>query len=136
MVDAALEARRVAEDSREKVWQGESFMKEVFLGNFRYDLLEQLTLEEPKRPEFVQWCEQISEFMRTKVDSAKIDQTGEYPREVIDGLAKLGAFGMKIPKEYGGLGLSHPEYVRAMQIIGSMDGNVIALLSAHQAIGV
>ena len=35
-----------------------------------------------------------------------IDQTGEYPEKVIDGLRKLGAFGMKVPKEYGGLGFT------------------------------
>jgi alkylation response protein AidB-like acyl-CoA dehydrogenase len=55
---------------------------------------------------------------------------------VVEGLAELGAFGMKIPKEYGGLGFTHPEYVKAMELLGSYDGNLTALLSAHQAIGV
>ena len=136
MADAQQEARQVAEDSREKVWSGDSFVKEVFLGNFRMDLLEQLTLDEPDRPEFLEFHRKMGEFMRDKVDSVEIDRTGEYPPEVVKGLAELGAFGMKIPKEYGGLGLTHPEYVRIMELIGSYDGNVIALLSAHQAIGV
>jgi alkylation response protein AidB-like acyl-CoA dehydrogenase len=135
MVDAQ-EARRVAEESREKVWSGESFMRDVFLGNFRMDLLEQLSLDEPHRPEFLEFYRKLGDFLRDKVDSVKIDETGEYPPEVIRGLAELGAFGMKIPKEYGGLGLTHPEYVRAMELVGSFDGNIIALVSAHQAIGV
>jgi alkylation response protein AidB-like acyl-CoA dehydrogenase len=70
------------------------------------------------------------------VDPAQIDETGEYPEHVIEGLAELGAFGMKIPREYGGLGFTHREYVRVMELIGSYDANVTALLSAHQAIGV
>ena len=135
MVDAK-EARRVAEESREKVWSGQSFMRDVFLGNFRIDLLEQLSLDEPNRPEFWEFYSKLDDFLRDKVDSAEIDATGEYPPEVVRGLAELGAFGMKIPKEYGGLGLTHPEYVRVLELLGGYDGNVAALLSAHQAIGV
>ena len=135
MVDAQ-EARRVAEESREKEWHGQSFMRDVFLGTFRMDLLERLSLDPPDRPEFWDYYNKMEEFLRTKVDSAEIDRTREYPPEVVRGLAELGAFGMKIPKKYGGLGLTHPEYVRVMELIGGYDGNVIALLSAHQAIGV
>ena len=65
-----------------------------------------------------------------------IDETGEYPEHVVDGLRKLGAFGMKIPKEYGGLGFTVSEYCKVMEMVGSYDGNVTALLSAHQSIGV
>lgn len=132
----AQEARKVAEESREKVWSGESFMRDVFLGNFRIDLLEQLALDEPARPEFLEFYRKMTDFLQNEVDSVKIDETGEYPPEVVRGLAELGAFGMKIPKEYGGLGLTHPEYVRVMELVGSYDSNVIALVSAHQAIGV
>jgi alkylation response protein AidB-like acyl-CoA dehydrogenase len=48
----------------------------------------------------------------------------------------MGAFGMKIPKEYGGLGFTNGEYQKVMQLLGSVDGNIVALLSAHQSIGV
>jgi len=48
----------------------------------------------------------------------------------------MGAFGMKIPKEYGGLGFSQSEYAKVIELITSVDGNLIALLSAHQSIGV
>jgi len=55
---------------------------------------------------------------------------------VIRGLAEMGAFGMKIPKEYGGLGFSQEEQAREIELVTSQDGNLIALLSAHQSIGV
>ncbi len=48
----------------------------------------------------------------------------------------MGAFGIKIPTEYGGLGLSYSSYVQAMALVTSKDGSLTALLSAHQSIGV
>src|SRR5207237_9313138 len=93
-------------------------------------------VEEPDRSAFRDFYAGMRRLLEEKVDPVAIDETGEYPEEVIRGLAELGAFGMKIPREYGGLGLTHPEYVRVMELVGSYDGNVAALRSAHQAIGV
>ena len=52
------------------------------------------------------------------------------------GLARLGAFGMKIDEKYGGLGLSNLHYCRALTLVGSASPAIGALLSAHQSIGV
>lgn len=133
-----LEARRVAEASREKDWNAPSFIKELFLGNFRLDLVHPYPLTDPStdRPEFTDFYRRFETFLRTEVDPVEIDRTGEYPAHVLDGLRKLGAFGMKIPKEYGGLGFTSVEYNRVMRLIGTYDGNISALLSAHQSIGV
>jgi alkylation response protein AidB-like acyl-CoA dehydrogenase len=43
---------------------------------------------------------------------------------------------MKIPTEYGGLGLNQVEYSQIMELLGTYCGNISALLSAHQSIGV
>lgn len=129
------ESRKVAEASREQ-WDRPSFMKEMFLGNFRLDLVHPYPLPAPERPEFAAFYGALEELIRTEVDSVQIDATGEYPAHVVDGLRKLGAFGMKIPKKYGGLGFSNLEYQKVMQLFGSVDGNLSALLSAHQSIGV
>ncbi len=130
------ESRAVAESSRQAQWEGDSFLRELFMGNFRLDLLERLDLDVPTRPEFWTYFERVRDFLVDRVDPAQLDATGEYPPEVVDGLRELGAFGLKIPTEYGGLGFTHAEYVTLMKLIGSYDGNVTALLSAHQAIGV
>ncbi|MFW6198118.1 MAG: acyl-CoA dehydrogenase family protein, partial [Myxococcota bacterium] len=131
-----LEAREVAEASREKQWRGESFLKDLFLGRYRLDLVDPFPVPGEDRPEFRTFYERMSAFLKEEVDPVEIDRTGEYPDKVVRGLAELGAFGMKIPKEYGGLGLTHPEYVKTMTLVGGHDANVTALLSAHQAIGV
>jgi alkylation response protein AidB-like acyl-CoA dehydrogenase len=131
-----LESRKVAEASRETEWKQPSFLREMFLGNFRLDLIHPYPLPAAERPEFAAFYNAIKEFLRDQVDSVAIDTTGEYPEHVVDGLRKLGAFGMKIPKKYGGLGFSNVEYQKVMQLLGSIDGNLSALLSAHQSIGV
>ncbi len=128
-------ALQLAEASRERRWRRPSFLREVFLGRYRPELLD-LDQEPPERPEFTIFLDRLARFLREEVDSAQIDATGEYPPEVIRGLAELGAFGMKIPEEYGGLGLNQWEYGRVMALLGSVDGNLTALLSAHQSIGV
>ena len=131
-----LESRKVAEASREAEWAQPSFLREMFLGNFRLDLIYPFPFHEEERPEFTAFYQALKEFLRDHVDSVEIDATGEYPESVIDGFRKLGAFGMKIPKKYGGLGFTNVEYQKVMQLFGSIDGNLSALLSAHQSIGV
>ncbi len=129
------ESRQVAEASRETEWKAPSFLKELFLGDFRLDLIYPYQ-EAPERPEFTAFFNELRRFLREEVDSAEIDRSGEYPPAVIDALRKMGAFGMKIPREYGGLGLTQVEYDKIMRLLGSKDGNLTALLSAHQSIGV
>jgi alkylation response protein AidB-like acyl-CoA dehydrogenase len=130
------ESRRVAEESREKEWAGRTFLRELFLGNFLLPLVYPFPVEQRENPEFTQFYDALKAFLRDEVDSVAIDESGEYPEKVVRGLAKLGAFGIKIPKEYGGLGFSVSEYCNAMQLVGSYDSNIVALLSAHQSIGV
>ncbi|MGI9241352.1 MAG: acyl-CoA dehydrogenase family protein [Verrucomicrobiales bacterium] len=72
----------------------------------------------------------------SETDPDEIDASGEIPDETIAALAAIGAFGIKIPHRYGGLGLSQTNYTRAAMMLGGFDANLTALLSAHQSIGV
>lgn len=78
----------------------------------------------------------LKRFLDEHVDPDAIDRDGEIPDDVLDGLRALGAFGIKIPVKYGGLGLSQTNYSRAAMLLGGVCGNLTALLSAHQSIGV
>ena len=111
-------------------------MKELFLGNFRADLVHPYPLIDASGRSSTPSTTLSASSWSTEVDPEAIDATGEYPPHVLDGLRKLGAFGLKIPKEYGGLGFTMLEYSKLMELLGSVDGNVEALLSAHQSIGV
>jgi alkylation response protein AidB-like acyl-CoA dehydrogenase len=126
----------VAEASRQTEWTQPSFMRELFLGRFRLDLIHPYPKAPEERPEFAAFYSAFHDVLVNQVDSVEIDASGEYPEDVLDGLRKLGAFGMKIPTEYGGLGFTNREYQTVMKLVGSVDGNLAALLSAHQSIGV
>jgi alkylation response protein AidB-like acyl-CoA dehydrogenase len=132
----AQEARDVAEAAREE-WGGRSVVAELFAGRLRLDLLHpfpRLDAQEAARAQ--PFLGALTAFLREKVDSDAIDRNGKVPPDVIDGLRALGAFGIKIPTEYGGLGLSQPSYAEAIRLVTSVDGSLTALLSAHQSIGV
>ncbi len=125
-------ARQVAEAARESEWRKPSFGKELFLGRFRLDLIDPPPPADPP-PAFLG---ELADYLRTEVDGARIEQDARIPDEVFHGLARLGAFGMKIDREYGGLGLSNLQYCKALTLIGSVNSALGALLSAHQSIGV
>jgi alkylation response protein AidB-like acyl-CoA dehydrogenase len=133
---SATEARAVAEEARESEWSGPSFVRELFLGRYRLDLIHPHPVQEDAdeaaraRSFFVK----LRVFLE-RVDSDMIDRTGEIPEEYVQDLREMGAFGIKIPTEYGGLGLSYASYTRAMAMVTSKDGSLTALLSAHQSIG-
>src|SRR6478672_1455502 len=129
------EARDVAEAARESEWSGPSFVRELFLGRFRLDLIHPHPEEDPAEVERAKpFLDRLAAFLR-RVDSDMIDRTGEIPEEYVQELRDIGAFGIKIPVEYGGLGLSYTSYVKAMALVTSKDGSLTAMLSAHQSIG-
>jgi alkylation response protein AidB-like acyl-CoA dehydrogenase len=131
------EAREVAEAAREKDWQAPSFVRELFEGSFRLDLVHPFPAMDAADLERARpFMDRLERFLRERVDSDRIDREGKIPPEVIQGLRDIGAFGIKIPREYGGLGLSQTAYTHAIGMVTSVDGNLTALLSAAQSIGV
>ena len=134
---SATEAREVAEAAREEQWAAPSFVRELFLGNLRMDLIHPYPEQDPDEVSRAKpFLDKLERFLREDVDSDRIDREGEIPENVIQGLRELGAFGIKIPREYGGLGLSQLSYMKAIELVSSVDGSLTALLSAHQSIGV
>jgi alkylation response protein AidB-like acyl-CoA dehydrogenase len=130
------EAREVAEGAREKEWQAPSFVRELFEGSFRLELVHPFPTMDPADVERARpFMERLERFLVDRVDSALIDREGKIPADVIQGLRDIGAFGIKIPQEYGGLGLSQTGYTHAIGMVTSVDGNLTALLSAAQSIG-
>src|SRR5438552_946902 len=134
---SAEEAREVAEAAREEQWTSPSFVRELFRGNLRMDLIHPYPEQDPDEVARANpFLDKLERFLREDVDSDRIDREGEIPEAVVQGLRDLGAFGIKIPREYGGLGLSQLSYMKAIELVSSVDGSLTALLSAHQSIGV
>ena len=132
------EARALAEASRETGWDKPSFAKELYLGRFRLDLVHPHPSSDPEvatRGE--DFLTKLHDFCAERPgDGLRIERDDRIPDDLVQGLAGLGAFGIKIPQEYGGLGLSAVYYNRALELIGTLHPSLGALVSAHQSIGV
>src|SRR5262245_28149605 len=123
------------EEARERL-AGHSFMVSLFSGQPDFSLLltpaespEELTAWEAFRP-------RLEAFLTSQVDPDEIERTAKIPDSVIKGLFSLGAFALKIPKEYGGLGFSYTNYGRAIMLIASWS-NILALtVAVPQSIGI
>jgi hypothetical protein len=131
------EALELTEGARDAVTGREGFAAGLFMGRFHlagvHPFPEQAAEDRQRGAEFLG---RLEAFLRENVDPDEIDRTGEIPDAVIAELGRMGAFGIKIGREYGGLGLSQTNYCRAAMLLGSDCGNLTALLSAHQSIGV
>ena len=130
------EARAISEAAREKDWKLPSFGKALYLGHFQPELI---SPQPDMPPDAVEKGERflvvLRAFLQDEVDPQAIESEGRIPNEVIDGFKAIGALGMKVPEQYGGLGLSQVYYNRAMMLIGTCHSSVSTLLSAHQSIG-
>ncbi|XP_074862336.1 complex I assembly factor ACAD9, mitochondrial [Carettochelys insculpta] len=112
-----------------------AYVKELFLGKLRKEeVFPYPEISNEELQEINQLVGPVEKFFNEEVDSKKIDQDAKIPPETLKGLKSLGLFGMQIPEEYGGLGLSNTMYARLGEII-SLDGSVAVTLAAHQAIG-
>jgi alkylation response protein AidB-like acyl-CoA dehydrogenase len=130
------QAREVAEAARETEWTRPSFAKELYLGRFDLSLIHphpQQAQEDVERGE--KFLAELRAYCET-LDGGRIEREDRIPDEWIAGFNDLGAFGMKIPQEYGGLALSTAYYGRALALAGSVHPSISTLLSAHQSIGV
>ncbi|MFE3292226.1 acyl-CoA dehydrogenase family protein [Rhodococcus sp. NPDC059234] len=130
------QARAVAEEARESGWDKPSFAKELFLGRFRLDLVH--PFPRPAPDEAAKTAAFLARLERycASLDGAVIERDSRIPDEYVAGLTELGCFGLKVPPQYGGLGLSQVAYNRALMLVSSVHPSVGALLSAHQSIGV
>lgn len=130
-------ALEMAEDSREQNWNHPSFVAELFKGKVRWDLLLPFPDQsEEDRKTGDEFLRKVEEVLKRHIDPDKVDKTGEIPKEALKALTELKCFAIKIPKEYGGLGLSQTNYNRAVHLVASYCSSTAVWLSAHQSIGV
>ncbi|MDJ0354231.1 acyl-CoA dehydrogenase family protein [Pseudarthrobacter sp. PH31-O2] len=132
----AADARAISEAARESSWDRPSFAKGLYLGSFDLSLIHpwpEAPADDVERGE--EFLARLTEYCRT-MSGRTIERDALIPDAYLKGLADLGVFGMKIPRDYGGLGLSLVYYGRALALLGSVHPSLGALLSAHQSIGV
>ena len=126
-----------AEGQRETEWKYPSFALELFHGRFDTKLIHPFPEQSPEdKQKGDAYLEKLEKFLKENLDPNQVDRDCVIPDKALKGLAELKAFAMKIPEEYGGLGLSQVNYNRAIHLISSYCGSTAVVLSAHQSIGV
>jgi alkylation response protein AidB-like acyl-CoA dehydrogenase len=131
------EAMMVAESSREDKWASPSFAGGLFMGKFQPELI--VPFPEQSAEDKVigdKLCKEVADYLRANLDPDEVDRTREVPKKVLDQFTTMGLWAMKIPKEYGGLGLTQVNYNRVVGMVASYCGSTAVWLSAHQSIGV
>jgi alkylation response protein AidB-like acyl-CoA dehydrogenase len=114
-----------------------SFAKSLFLGT----ILEQNLFPFPaygaeERETLLMVLDSIEKFMGPKYEEYRAwDIEGDQPKEYLDSLKELGLFGIIIPEEYGGLGLSNAAYARIIQQTSRHDASTSITIGAHSSIG-
>ena len=128
-------AFELTEAARETGWRYPTFAGGLFLGRLSTGIVRPYP-DSGVEPEGEAFLERLESYLLEQVDADEIDRTGEIPDRVLRDLAAMGAFGIKIPKRYGGLGLSQRTYTRSAILLGSHCGSLASLISAHQSIGI
>jgi alkylation response protein AidB-like acyl-CoA dehydrogenase len=123
----------VAETARDKA-SYVGFLAGLFETDVRWDLFTSAAIPESS-PSALDFIEQFKAAIHP-LNPEQVDSEGELPEPILKALAELGAFGIKIPKRFGGLELSQYEYQKIATLCGSLDASLTVLLSAAQSIGV
>jgi len=77
--------------------------------------------------------EMVAEFVDEEVvpRAAEIDETDEFPGDLLDQMAELGLMGMPIDEEYGGAGLDYHAYAMALEELSRGSGGLGTIVAAH-----
>jgi acyl-CoA dehydrogenase family member 9 len=111
-------------------------VKNLFWGNIKEEFyFPYPQLDAREQAECDQLLARLDDYLRAEHPAILIDQEQEIPRWVVDRLFEIGALGMTIPKEYGGLGLGITSYNHVLERIGMYCGSTAVMVSAHQSIG-
>ncbi|GCC28011.1 hypothetical protein chiPu_0006437 [Chiloscyllium punctatum] len=77
----------------------------------------------------------VSKFFQEVNNAAENDRLEKVEDKTMEGLKEMGAFGLQVPVDLGGLGLKNSQYARLVEIVGHHDLAVGITLGAHQSIG-
>jgi alkylation response protein AidB-like acyl-CoA dehydrogenase len=135
-VSRFLEATKAVDEARVALRQP-SFIAQLFAGEPDFALLRPFP-EQPTADRALgdQLCARVERFLLDRVDPRQIERDAKIPGSVLEEMAGLGLFGMTIPPEHGGMGLSQTNYDRVLTLVASHCNILALVLSVHQSIGV
>ncbi len=117
--------------------QALGFAKGLFQGHFVSDwVMPYPRIGAAEQPEIDQTLGELRKFLDEHLDAPEIDRQADIPRNVIDGLGRVGVLGATAPKEVGGRGFSQMANCRILEEIGRRCASTSVFVNAHHSIGI
>ncbi len=111
----------------------DNFLANIYFGSLdmeRFHSFRDLG-EDDKTREIIEKYQEISE----RYPSSYLEEQGTVPAELLEELKKMGFFGLNIPEEYGGVGLSLRQYLKVVEVMAGSDLALALISLAHLSIG-
>jgi acyl-CoA dehydrogenase family member 9 len=140
MTETEAQRQKEIQQAEELLFTGPQalgFVKGLFHGHFVSDWV----MPYPRIPAAQQTgldktLKELREFLDAKLDPVAIDRNADIPREVIDGLGRVGVLGMTAPAEYGGSGFTQMANCKILEEIGRRCASTSVFVNAHHSIGI
>src|SRR5256714_672073 len=117
--------------------QALGFAKGLFLGHFVSDwVMPYPRIPAAQQTELDKTLPEVRAMLDRELDATAIDRQADIPRNVIDGLGRVGVLGMTSPREFGGHGFSQMANCRILEEIGSRCASTSVFVNAHHSIGI
>lgn len=114
-----------------------SFIRQFFTGAIDDEILfpyPAIPADEHRRVE--EFLGRLRAYLDEHLDRAWVDENERIPDEVLEGLKRLGLFGVSLPEEFGGMGLSQPAYTRVFEFVTGYDAGLAIVFGVHLSIGI
>merc|ERR1719192_2568457 len=122
---------------QKKAVTSNSFVQNVFRGMIEPTQVFPfpVALDEEQRENLEMLVPIAERVMEEQNDPLLNDQLESVPEDTVNALRELGAFGLQVPVELDGVGLTNTQYARLTEVVGGNDLGVGIFIGAHQSIG-
>jgi acyl-CoA dehydrogenase family protein 9 len=140
MTEAEVQRQKEIQQAEELLFAGPQalgFAKGLFAGHFVSDwVMPYPRIPAAQQTELDKTLAELRAFLDAKLDPAELDRQADIPREVIDGLGRVGVLGMTAPAEYGGRGFTQMANCKILEEIGRRCASTSVFVNAHHSIGI
>src|SRR5205823_1830477 len=138
--EAELQRQKEMQQAEELLFTGPQalgFVKGLFAGHFVSDwVMPYPRIAATEQPRIDKTLSELRQFLDQHLDPAEIDRQADIPRDVIDGLGRVGVLGATAPQEVGGHGFSQMANCKILEEIGRRCASTSVFVNAHHSIGI
>src|SRR6266576_1479637 len=117
--------------------QALGFAKGLFQGRFVADwVMPYPRIPAAQQTELDKSLAELRKFLDDHLDATEIDRQADIPRDVIDGLGRVGVLGATAPVDFGGRGFMQMPNCKLLEEIGSRCASTSVFVNAHHSIGI